>query len=236
MQEPIIVAQDSIDSLLQNRIGFGPGQQKLIRSLYVLLFSEGCETIVLGLLIPKLGVEWDLDKFDKSLLITLVYLGVSIGSYIETYSDKYGRYKFLLVDAIITSIFGFLSCFCTSFTFFLIVRFFYGIGIGIALPLTATYITQVVPGSHRARILSMSRVYWSMGCLFACLAGWVFLIGNHWRILLFVLCFPSFYAIYDILNNGRESLRYVWAKGDVDTAYQILDMITTENKVQKVSH
>lgn len=82
MEEPLVVASDSIDSLLQHRIGFGPGQKKLIRSLYILLFSEGCETIVLGLLLPKLGQEWNLDKFDKSLLITLVYLGVSIGSYL----------------------------------------------------------------------------------------------------------------------------------------------------------
>jgi MFS family permease len=109
----------------------------------------------------------------------------------------------LLADAIITSIFGFLSCFCTSFTFFTIVRFFYGIGIGIALPLTATYITEVVPGSQRANILSISRVYWSLGCLFACIAGWILLLNNHWRLLLFILCFPSFYAIYDIVNHGR---------------------------------
>lgn len=96
---------------------------------------------MLGLLLPKLGHEWNLNKFDKSLLITMVYLGVSIGSYLETFSDKYGRYKFLLADALITSFFGLLSCFCTSFNFFVVVRFFYGVGIGIALPLTATYIT-----------------------------------------------------------------------------------------------
>jgi MFS family permease len=109
----------------------------------------------------------------------------------------------LLADAVITSIVGFLSCFCTSFTFFAIVRFFYGIGIGIALPLTATYITEVVPGSQRANILSISRVYWSLGCLFACIAGWILLLNNHWRLLLFILCFPSFYAIYDIVNHGK---------------------------------
>lgn len=152
----------------------------------------------------------------------MVYLGVSIGSYLQTYSDKYGRYRFLLIDAIITSIFGFLSCFCTSFAFFVVVRFFYGIGIGIALPLTATYITEVVPGIHRARVLSISRVYWSIGCLFACVCGWLLLKNNHWRILLFVLCFPSFYALYDIVNHGRESLRYLWAKGDIKQTLQVL--------------
>lgn len=111
--------------------------------------------------------------------------------------------------------FGFLSCICTNFTFFVIVRFFYGIGIGIALPLTATYITEVVPGSHRATILSYSRIYWSLGCVFACLAGWLLLTNNHWRILLLVLCFPSFYAVYDIVYNCKESLRFLWVRGDL---------------------
>lgn len=53
--------------------------------------------------------------------------------------------------------------------------------------------------------------------------------------LLFVLCFPSFYAIYDIVSHGRESLRYVWAKGDLKHAKEILDMITSENNVEPVS-
>lgn len=144
-----------------------------------------------------------MDNFRKSLLITMVYLGVSIGSYLETYSDKYGRYKFLLIDAILTSVFGLLSVFCTTFELFLVTRFFYGIGIGIILPLTATYITEVVPGSYRGRILTRSRVLWGAGCFFACFLGWFFLRSNHWRLLLFILCLPSFYAIYDLLKNGR---------------------------------
>lgn len=82
MEQPLIETHDSIDELMEKRIGFGAGQQKLIHSLYMLLFSEGCETIVLGLLLPKLGQEWNMTVFDKSLLITMVYLGVSIGSYL----------------------------------------------------------------------------------------------------------------------------------------------------------
>lgn len=84
------------------------------------------------------------------MLITFVYVGVSIGSFLQSYSDKYGRYRFLLLDAIITTIFGILSALCISFSFFLFTRFIYGIGIGIALPLSATYITEIVPSSHRA--------------------------------------------------------------------------------------
>lgn len=133
----------------------------------------------------------------------MVYLGVSLGSYIETYSDEYGRHKFLLWDSIITSIFGLASCLCYSFYPFVIIRFFYGIGIGIALPLTATYITEVIPGSHRAHVMAISRVYWSLGCLVTCFLGWFLMPGKHWRILLFLLSIPSFIAVYDILKNGK---------------------------------
>ena len=42
MEQPMLDTHDSIDELMEKRIGFGPGQQKLIHSLYVLLFSEGC--------------------------------------------------------------------------------------------------------------------------------------------------------------------------------------------------
>ena len=106
----------------------------------MLLLSEGCETIVLGLLLPIIKEEWQLSVFQQSLLITIVYLGVSIGSFIEVYSDKYGRYVFITWDAAITTFFGLFSCVCWDFNSFLIARFFYGVGIGICLPLSASYI------------------------------------------------------------------------------------------------
>lgn len=45
---------DHLNHLLATRIGYGHAQEKLSRSLYLLLFSEGCESIVLGLLLPVL--------------------------------------------------------------------------------------------------------------------------------------------------------------------------------------
>jgi hypothetical protein len=43
-----------IDRLLKEEIGFGPAQYKLSRAISLLLLSEGCESIVLGLLLPTL--------------------------------------------------------------------------------------------------------------------------------------------------------------------------------------
>lgn len=87
---------DKLNTLLDNKIGYGFAQEKLSRSLYLLLFSEGCETVVLGLLLPVLTQEWALDTFQQSMMITTVYLGVLLGSYLQVYSDKYGRHPFIL--------------------------------------------------------------------------------------------------------------------------------------------
>lgn len=45
----------TLDLILEQRIGYGQGHEKLIRPLHFLLFAEGCETIALGILIPVLG-------------------------------------------------------------------------------------------------------------------------------------------------------------------------------------
>lgn len=75
------------------------------------------------------------------MLITVVFIGVSIGSYLQVYSDKYGRYQFILWDTVLQTVFGIFSCFCWNYNSFLFARFFYGVGIGICLPLSASYIT-----------------------------------------------------------------------------------------------
>lgn len=192
-----------MEEILEDRIGFGRGQKSMLESMYLLLFSEGAESIVLGLMIPELDKEWGIGTFEKSLLITMVYIGVGLGSYLQTYSDVYGRYKVLLIDAIIACVFGLVSVFSMGFNFFLFARFFYGIGIGMALPLTATYMTEIVPGSKRAFIMSVSRVYWSGGCVFACLIGWLLMGSNHWRIILLILSIPNFIALYQIIVDGK---------------------------------
>lgn len=81
------------------------------------------------------------------MLITLVYIGVSLGSYIQAFSDDYGRSIFIKWNGILQTIFGLLSCVSTNMTYFIIFRFIYGIGIGIVIPLSATYMSEITPNS-----------------------------------------------------------------------------------------
>ena len=168
---------------------------------------------MLGLLLPVLKQEWGLSVFEQSMIITVVYMGVATGSYLQAYSDTIGRYRFITLDAVVQTLFGLLSCVCWNYESFLLVRFFYGIGIGICLPLSGSYIAEVSPAYMRATLMARSRVYWSGGCLTSCILGWFFLANNSWRWLLFSICLPGIYALGEHLLNGKESLRYLWVQG-----------------------
>ena len=138
----------------------------------------------------------------------MVYSGVATGSYLQMYSDRFGRYSFILYDTILQSVFGVVSCFCWSYGSFLVARFFYGVGIGICLPLSAAYITEISPAYMRATLLTKSRVYWSIGSVVTCFFAWILLAQGQdssasWRTLLFLICLPSFYALYEHRTHGR---------------------------------
>ena len=55
---------------------------------------------------------------------------------------------------------------------FIVFRFFYGIGIGITLPLSATYIAEITPTDYRSLFVAKSRVCWAIGCLMTLFLGW----------------------------------------------------------------
>lgn len=165
---------------------------------------------MLGLLLPILKKEWDLTPFQLSILITFVYLGVGLGSYIQSFSDRYGRKIFITWDIILQSIFGLLSCICWNYSSFLLVRFFYGVALGICFPLSGSYISEITPPEGRVKLLIYTRYFFSGGALFTCALGWYLLSTNSWRLLLFLICLPGIYAFFEHQKYGRESLKFLW--------------------------
>lgn len=167
---------------------------------------------MIGLLIPHLANEWNIGIYENSLLITIIYLGVAAGAYLETFSDKYGRYRFVIIDAILQLFFGLASALCSSFYTFLFCRFFYGVSIGLIVPIAMSFLTEITPNEQRCQTLLIGNVVWAVGSLTTCLLSWLLLQSQHWRILLALLCIPGAFALYFQNKNGRESLRYLWQK------------------------
>lgn len=88
----------------------------------------------------------------------------------------------------------------------------------------------------RATLLSKSRVYWSFGILVTCLLGWIFLShGRHYRILLFLICLPGIYALYEHRTVGLESLRYLWVTKNKEEVIKVVNIMTELNHKDPIS-
>lgn len=139
-------------------------------------------------------------------------MGVAVGSYVQAFSDKYGRDSFVLGVAVLQTVFGLFSCICWNFQSFLFVRFFIGVAIGICMPLSATYITEISPTRMRATIFAKSRVCFSGAAVFTNCLGWLLLEHRAWRLLLLVISVPGVLALLEHVLYSRESLRYLWVQ------------------------
>ena len=218
-----------IDRLLKEEIGFGPAQYKLSRAISLLLLSEGCESIVLGLLLPTLKRQWDLSAYQLSFIITSVYLGVGLGSYLQSYSDIYGRKIFITWDIILQSVFGLFSCICWNFESFLFARFFYGVAMGICFPLSGSYLSQISPHEERVKLLISTRYYFSGGALLTCGLAWYLLATDSWRVLLFIICLPGLYAYLEHRKYGRESLKFLWTNRREEEVVELIRFMCIQN-------
>lgn len=191
----------------------------------IMLFSEGSESIVLGLILPVIANEWNMTTMQKSLLITAVYLGATFGSGLQAIADTYGRYKVITLAGVLQVGAGLLSAIAGEFSFFLIIRFVYGAAIGMILPLSGTYIAEVTPHDRRAKEIVNSRVYWSAGTIFTSILCY-FLIAEasepRWRLILVLVCLPGVYSMYVHIVHGRESPRFLLLKGKIEEARAVM--------------
>lgn len=93
----------------------------------------------------------------------------------QSVADNYGRYPVITAAGIFQAIAGLLTVISPNYAFFLFIRFLYGIGIGIVLPLSGTYLSEITPNDKRATLLSNSRVFWSVGSISTSILAYFFL-------------------------------------------------------------
>ena len=71
--------------------------------------------------------------------MTLINIGMPFGSFLQSFSDNYGRKPFVFLNILVYLTFGFLSTISWSFAIFVFLRFMCEIGTGMILPLTSTF-------------------------------------------------------------------------------------------------
>ena len=110
---------------------------------------------------------------DQGLAMTIALIGCMIGACTCGWlADRIGRRKMLLVSAIVFLLSSIATGAFSTFSQFLVARFFGGIGIGIASGLSPMYIAEVAPTEIRGKLVSLNQMTIVVGILAAQIVNW----------------------------------------------------------------
>ena len=158
----------------------------------------------------------------QGLAMTIALIGCMIGACTCGWlADKIGRKKLLLLSAVVFLVSSIATGAFSTFSRFLVARFFGGIGIGIASGLSPMYIAEVAPTEIRGKLVSLNQMTIVIGILAAQIVNWQ--IADP---------IPSEFTPADIAAswNGRMAWRWMfWAAAVPSAAFLLLAFFIPES-------
>lgn len=202
----------------------------------------GFDFAVISGALPFLRIEFALDPWWEGFLTGSLALGCIIGCLIAgKSSDLYGRRPGLMCSALIFAVSSIGMALSDSLTTFIIMRFFAGIGVGMASMLSPMYIAEISPASIRGRNVAINQLTIVIGILVTNLCNY-FLADqgpDAWRWMFGLGVVPSVLFFIGVIFLP-ESPRWQIQKGLTEKAYKTLHKIgsgnfaeNTVNDVQK---
>lgn len=211
----------------------------LVSAMGGLLF--GYDWVVIGGAKPFYELYYQIadNPSDQGLAMTIALIGCLIGAMLcGSLADRIGRKKLLIVAALIFFFSAIATGMADTFSYFLVARFFGGIGIGVASGLSPMYIAEVAPTSIRGRLVSLNQLTIVLGILAAQITNW--LIADPipasfssaeiaeswngqmaWRWMFWAAAFPAI-AFCVMACFIPESPRWLAMKGKEKAAFSIL--------------
>jgi MFS family permease len=164
----------------------------------------------IGYGLPAIAKEFNLSSSDETFVaLSIGLIGYAVGSMlIGGLSDRFGRFRILLVTMGRTALGSFLDATATGLATLTLWRFITGMGVGADLNLVSTYVGELAPAAKRGRIANLTFLVGIIGQAvtpFIALA----LVPNYtfgWRLLFViggVIATIAFLARFELPESPR---------------------------------
>ncbi|SDP52065.1 MFS transporter, sugar porter (SP) family [Mucilaginibacter sp. OK268] len=187
----------------------------------------GFDFAVISGALPFLRTQFALDPVWEGFLTGSLALGCIVGCLLAgNMADKYGRKPGLMVAALIFAVSSIGIAFAQTLTYFIVLRFAAGIGVGMASMLCPMYIAEVSPAEVRGRNVAINQLTVVIGILITNLVNYFLADHGHdaWRWMFGLGAVPS--AVFLIgVTWLPESPRWLMKSGQVAKAQQVLNKI-----------
>jgi putative MFS transporter len=138
-----------------NRLPISGIHRKATILIGIGLFFDIYDIFLSGVLGTVLAKQFGVNQKELPLLVGSSFLGMFLGAIIlGRMADKIGRKKAYLLNLAIYSFFTLFGAFSDSVASLIIFRFLAGLGLGAETPLSDTYLSELLPSSHRGRYIA----------------------------------------------------------------------------------
>lgn len=194
----------------------------------------GFDFAVISGALPFLRTQFLLDSWWEGFLTGSLALGCIIGCLIAgKLADKYGRRPGLMLAAFIFAVSSVGIALSTGLTFFVIMRFGAGIGVGMASMLCPMYIAEVSPAKVRGRNVAINQLTVVIGILVTNMVNY-FLADmgpDAWRWMFGLGTIPSVIFLIGVIWLP-ESPRWLLKDGQQEKAVLVLQKIGSASFVE----
>ncbi|GAB7025435.1 MFS transporter [Geotalea toluenoxydans] len=179
----------------------------------LILIFDGFDAQIIAYVMPQLVKEWHLTPVAAGSMASYGFIGLMIGAAgFGTFADRLGRKKGLMIALVVFSVFSGAAYWAPNFQVFCLLRFLAGIGMGGAMPLTITLVTEFAPAKARAKAVSAMFAGFTLGWGVAALVAMVGIPALGWRMVLLFGFLPV--LILPLLQKALpESVRFLASKG-----------------------
>ncbi|WP_435360263.1 MFS transporter [Haloarchaeobius sp. DFWS5] len=234
-------------SQVLDRIPVGRFHRRLLAICGSAWAFDGMEVIVISFTLPVLVEAWGLSGLSAGLLGAASLMGMILGNWgWGWYADQHGRIDAFQWTVLMYSVFAGLTALATGFASGFLLRFLTGVGLGGALAVDTSYLSEHLPTDKRGRYLVYLDAFWPIGNLLAVLLAWVFLsvlpsggtvavpaLGEvaGWRLLFVASAFPAL-LVFVIRSQLRETPYFLARSGDIKGANDRIREIAEENDAE----
>ena len=189
---------------------------------------DAFDLFVVVFLYDTLAHQFGVSKREIILTTTATLAMRPIGAVIfGLLSDRYGRRKPLMANVIYFSLIELLCGFSPNFTFFLIMRALFGIGMGGEWGVGASLTMEAAPVRWRGILSGILQSGYSIGYLLAAMAARFLLPVWGWRPMFWIGALPALLALY-IRTKVPES--EAWKQNRASSTGEVMRIVAKEWK------